>query len=102
MIATGFGSGVVEAALRPAAQRQAREQQQQQQQLPAKQVPIERYVCHILVSTVNLMPDCHVAFKFSSYAFYVVRGKKKRRKRSTLLGVMMGTCIQKQPETDGA
>lgn len=49
MIATGFGSGVVEAALRPAAQRQAREQQQQQQQPPAKQVPIERYVCLTLV-----------------------------------------------------
>ena len=48
MIATGFGSGVVEAALRPAAQRQARElqqqqQQQQQQQLPPRQVPVERY-----------------------------------------------------------
>ena len=48
MIATGFGSGVVEAALRPAAQRQARElqqqqQQQQHQQLPPRQVPVERY-----------------------------------------------------------
>ena len=49
MIATGFGSGVVEAALRPAAQRQARElqqqqqQQQQPQQQPPRQVPVERY-----------------------------------------------------------
>ena len=42
MIATGFGSGVVEAALRPAARRQP-QQQQQQQQTPARQVPVERY-----------------------------------------------------------
>ncbi len=56
MIATGFGSGVVEAALRPAAQRQARElqqQQQQRQQPPPRQVPVERYgsnycLCEVL------------------------------------------------------
>lgn len=43
MIATGFGSGVVEAALRPAARRQPQQQQQQQQQYPPpRQVPVER------------------------------------------------------------
>lgn len=40
MIATGFGSGVVEAALRPAARRQP---QQQQQQTSPRQVPVERW-----------------------------------------------------------
>lgn len=45
MIATGFGSGVVEAALRPAARRQPQQQQQQQQQYPPpRQVPVERWV----------------------------------------------------------
>lgn len=43
MIATGFGSGIVEAALRPAAQRQP-QQKQQQQQAPARQIPIDRYI----------------------------------------------------------
>lgn len=44
LIATGFGSGMVDAALRPTAQRQAKQQQQQQQQqhLLPKQVPTER------------------------------------------------------------
>ncbi|KAL3148109.1 Cell division protein FtsZ [Trebouxia sp. C0009 RCD-2024] len=43
LIATGFGSGVVEAALRPAARRQPQQQQQQQQQHPSpRQVPVER------------------------------------------------------------
>ncbi|KAL3140835.1 Cell division protein FtsZ [Trebouxia sp. C0010 RCD-2024] len=42
LIATGFGSGVVEAALRPAARRQPQQQQQQQQHPPPRQVPVER------------------------------------------------------------
>ena len=46
MIATGFGSGVVEAALRPAARRQPQQQQQQQQQTPPRQVPVERCAPH--------------------------------------------------------
>ena len=47
MIATGFGSGVVEAALRPAARRQPQQQQQQQQQqTPPRQVPVERWAPH--------------------------------------------------------
>ena len=37
MIATGFGNGLVEAALRPTAQRREREQAQQQQQQQQQQ-----------------------------------------------------------------
>ena len=44
LIATGFGSGIVEAALRPAARRQPQQQQQQQQQHSSpRQVPVERW-----------------------------------------------------------
>lgn len=46
LIATGFGSGVVEAALRPAARRQPQQQQQQQQHPPPRQVPVERCVVY--------------------------------------------------------
>ena len=45
MIATGFGSGIVEAALRPAAQRHSR--QQQQQRMPPRQVPMERWAARL-------------------------------------------------------
>lgn len=56
LIATGFGSGVVEAALRPAARRQPQQQQQQQQQHPSpRQVPVERWaVSYTLLSFVLL------------------------------------------------